>query len=234
MKKRRSLDYDGLDGVLDAPKMAKAKSGWRPSYGLVAVVLVGAVGAYVSMFSVQQTTETDVAVQTVSTDSQPAEKPQPLITTTSPAPVATPTEPPAVAEGTPQSNESANLVPQVEQPIPVATELPSPAEQPVVTSDLTPISLTVYFKLDSSKPNLPDKTELIKLTGHTCNLGTPALNKALGLTRAENLKKLLVAHEIPAQNILIASEGMDKPAVSNETSKGQALNRRVELICQTH
>jgi outer membrane protein OmpA-like peptidoglycan-associated protein len=247
MKKRRSLDYDGLDGVLDAPKMAKAKSGWQPSYGLVAVVLVGAVGAYVSMFSVQQTTETDVAVQTVSTDSQPAEKPQPLITTTSPAPVATPTEPPAVAEGTPQSNESANLVPQVEQPIPVATVLPSPAEQPVVTSDLTPISLTVYFKLDSSKPNLPDKNqltalvetakhcpELIKLTGHTCNLGTPALNKALGLTRAENLKKLLVAHEIPAQNILIASEGMDKPAVSNETSKGQALNRRVELICQTH
>lgn len=246
MKKRRSLDYDGLDGVLDAPKMAKAKSDWRPSYGLVAVMLVGAIGAYVSMSSVQQTADTGAAMQTVSTDSQPSEKPQPLVTKTSPTPVAPPTE--SIAEATPQGNESVNQAPQVEQPIPVATEQTPPAEQPAtIAADLTPTSQTVYFKLDSSKPNLPDKIqltalvetakhcpELIKLTGHTCNLGTPALNKALGLTRAENLKKLLVAHEVPAQKILTASEGMDKPAVSNETAKGQALNRRVELVCQTH
>ena len=248
MKMRRSLDYDGLDGVLDAPKTAKPKPDWRPSYGLVAVMLVGAIGAYVSLSSVQQTTETAAAVETVSTDSQPAEKTQPLITKTAPTPVALPTEPPAVAEAEPQSNESVIPTPQVEQPIPLATLLTPPAEQPApVSVDQAPTSQTVYFKLDSSKPNLPDKNqltalvetakhcpELIKLTGHTCNLGTPALNKALGLTRAENLKKLLVAHEIPAQKILIASEGMDKPAVSNETTKGQALNRRVELICQTH
>jgi outer membrane protein OmpA-like peptidoglycan-associated protein len=262
MKKRRSLDYDGLDGVLDATKTAKSKSGWQPSYGLAALVLVGAVGAYMSLSPVQLPTEIGTAVQTVSADKLKAEIPQPPETQPSPAPVSPPSEPTAAAEPEPATSELVvNPGLQAEQPTPIAAQESHPAAPTVpvpadpapateqaatVAADQPPPAVTVYFKLDSSKPNLSDKNQLaavletakrcpdlIQLTGHTCNLGTAEFNKALGLTRAAKVKKLLISHGVAEEKILISSEGMAKPAAINATSKGQAINRRVELICQS-
>lgn len=227
MKKRRSLDYDGLDGVLDVAKTTQATSGWRPSYGLVALVLVGAVGAYISLTPIHQPTETRSAIQTVPAKTQVVETPHQPEAQPSPA-----IEQPAAITAEPVAEE---LTPTPTQP----------SNQPAtVTTEQT--AMTIYFKLDASKPSFSDKTQLqtlvdaakncpnqLQLTGHTCNLGTADLNKALGLNRATNLKKLLVAHGIAENKILIASAGMDKPAASNTTAQGQALNRRVELICIT-
>jgi outer membrane protein OmpA-like peptidoglycan-associated protein len=102
---------------------------------------------------------------------------------------------------------------------------------------------SAHFNLNSSSLHLA-KTEigdlisaakscpnLIKLTGHTCNLGSDATNQKLGLARAKALGQLLIANGIAKQKIVISSMGMQQPAAPNDTQTGQALNRRVELSC---
>lgn len=233
MKKHRSLDYDGLDGVLHVAETRKSGSAWRPSYGVVAVVLVGAVGAFLSISSMQQPVAPVVNEQRAANDTSLA-KPAESISPPIPAAIPTPEAVPAPIENEPMA-EAATEKEQAAIPLP-----PAAVNQ-------TTIQAQVYFKLDASKPNLSDKNQiktlveaakncpdLIQLTGHTCNLGAPNLNKTLGLTRATNVKKWLVTKGIAAEKIRIASEGMDKPAASNQTPQGQSLNRRVELICQTH
>lgn len=232
MKKHRSLDYDGLDGVLHVTDTDQSKSVWRPSYGLGAVVLVGSIGAFLSLSSMQQPAKPVVNAQHVADNTTLV---KPTESTAPPTPVAIPTHEaaPATIENKPMVETAAD------------TEQPTSSSMPAAVSQITTPAM-IYFKLDASKPNLSDKDqiktlanaakncpELIQLTGHTCNLGTADLNKALGLTRAANVKKWLVTQGIAAEKIRIASEGMDKPAASNQTSQGQALNRRVELICQT-
>lgn len=232
MKKHRSLDYDGLDGVLNIAETAQSKSTWRPSYALVAVVLVGAIGAFLSLSSIQQPAKPVVNAQHVADNTDLARPTEPTALPT-PAVIPSPVAATAPIEKKPMVETAAD------------SEHPTSSLTPAAVSQITTPAM-IYFKLDASKLNLSDKDqiktfanaakncpELIQLTGHTCNLGTADLNKALGLTRAANVKKWLVKQGIAAEKIRIASEGMDKPATSNQTPQGQALNRRVELICQT-
>ena len=106
-----------------------------------------------------------------------------------------------------------------------------------------PVLATVYFKFDSSKPvsrrvnefddlfNAAKRCSEIKLTGHTCNLGSALRNQQLGLARADALKKILVGRGYAAERVFTESAGMNEPAAPNDTKAGQALNRRVVLQC---
>lgn len=277
--KKRSLDYDGLDGILQQPdasiqrKAAWYKSGWF--YGLVGIVLAGVFflqntptqPVTTSNNSTEQTKPATPAAANTQKSTEPAHSAlaeptqiQAAATPVTPdqsvapnasesdinAPVAQPAEIAAVSTAKPVEASTADTtVAQTESQAPQPSEAIPPVNDTSVVNSSSEALFTVHFKLDSSKLNALSSSEsaelinaakrctkLIKLTGHTCNLGTDASNKTLGLTRAKAVRKLLLNNGFDANRIITTSEGMNNPVASNDTPAGQALNRRTELSCQ--
>ena len=70
----------------------------------------------------------------------------------------------------------------------------------------------------------------IEVEGHTDNVGDARYNEALGLNRAEAVKKYLhEQHQLPLHKINVISYGEDKPVSPNNTKAGRAQNRRVVI-----
>jgi len=68
----------------------------------------------------------------------------------------------------------------------------------------------------------------IEIEGHTDNVGSKDGNYALGLERAEAVKKYLyMQHQVPLHKINVISYGEEKPVAPNNTRTGRAMNRRV-------
>ncbi len=75
-----------------------------------------------------------------------------------------------------------------------------------------------------SRPDL-----YVKIQGHTDSIGTKAYNDVLSLKRANAVKIYLTDKGIDKNSLSCEGFGFSKPAESNKTDKGRALNRRVEL-----
>ena len=71
--------------------------------------------------------------------------------------------------------------------------------------------------------------EMIKLDGHTDNSGTEDYNMELGYRRAVIISDYLLSRNVKIEQIEIESFGDTRPIESNDTEKGRAANRRVEL-----
>lgn len=69
----------------------------------------------------------------------------------------------------------------------------------------------------------------IMVTGHADKSGSRAGNEKLALARAEAAKAYLVRHGIDAAKIMTVAKGERAPVASNDTPKGRAANRRVEI-----
>jgi peptidoglycan-associated lipoprotein len=70
----------------------------------------------------------------------------------------------------------------------------------------------------------------IEIEGHTDNAGSKETNMALGMKRAENVKRYLYEqHQVPLHKINVISYGEDKPVSPNNTRAGRAQNRRVVI-----
>jgi len=70
----------------------------------------------------------------------------------------------------------------------------------------------------------------IEVEGHTDNVGNPRYNEALGMKRAEAVKRYLYEkHQVPLHKINVISYGEDKPVAPNKTKDGRAQNRRVVI-----
>jgi len=70
----------------------------------------------------------------------------------------------------------------------------------------------------------------IEVEGHTDNVGDTKYNEALGLDRAEAVKRYLhEQHQLPLHKINVISYGEEKPAAPNKTRDGRAQNRRVVI-----
>jgi outer membrane protein OmpA-like peptidoglycan-associated protein len=68
----------------------------------------------------------------------------------------------------------------------------------------------------------------IEIEGHTDNVGDKTYNEALGMERAEAVKRYLYEqHQVPLHKINVISYGEDKPVAPNKTKDGRAQNRRV-------
>jgi len=67
------------------------------------------------------------------------------------------------------------------------------------------------------------------IAGHTDNQGNRDWNVDLSQLRADAVRHWLVHRGIDAGRIQSVGYGPDRPAASNDTPKGQAKNRRVEL-----
>ena len=254
MKPGRSLDLDGLDGILSVPDKPKPKSKSLTFLLLLGLALISTALAVVGIWHKNQS-PINVAPSVSQTQALPS-APQPL-PTAAVAPETTDSS--AVINGkaydivpNPNSSTSAettvstsidnkiNNNEQIAQP----SAVPGPA--PVNDSAIAASKLlfTVHFTLDSSQLNPLSKSAALELIefakhcpnkinvlGHTCNLGSAVGNMRLGLARAGALKNMLIVHGISGDRIFIASAGMTKPVASNASKSGQALNRRAELYC---
>jgi outer membrane protein OmpA-like peptidoglycan-associated protein len=74
------------------------------------------------------------------------------------------------------------------------------------------------------------KAVFFEIEGHTDSTGAAMANEAIGLERAEAVKRYLYEqHHVPLHKISVISYGETKPVDSNNTKAGRARNRRVEV-----
>ena len=86
-------------------------------------------------------------------------------------------------------------------------------------------------------PHLANAAEVIKnhpglkvdIQGHTDSVGSDEYNLKLGYRRAEAVKKVLEANGVSSHQMQLSSMGERQPIADNRSSKGRALNRRVEI-----
>jgi outer membrane protein OmpA-like peptidoglycan-associated protein len=72
------------------------------------------------------------------------------------------------------------------------------------------------------------KAVWFEVEGHTDSVGTPRGNEALGLERADQVKRYLYeTHKVPLHKINVISYGESKPVSPNNTRTGRAENRRI-------
>lgn len=92
--------------------------------------------------------------------------------------------------------------------------------KPAMQMQLTKIAKTLAA--------VPDQKLLIE--GHTDSDGPNEYNLSLSESRAESVKKILLAGEVGAERMEIKGYGESKPIADNSTPAGKAQNRRVEIV----
>jgi OmpA-OmpF porin, OOP family len=124
---------------------------------------------------------------------------------------------------------------------------PAPAAKPVMVPTVEKITLREDALFDHNKADLRAKgkaeldalaarmsdknitLENVAITGHASAIGPRTFNQILSERRAEAVKAYLVQKGIDPTRIFSQGMGEMQPIASNETSEGQAQNRRVEV-----
>ena len=102
----------------------------------------------------------------------------------------------------------------------------------------------VYFDLDraiirtDSYPYLDGQAELLKkervsrfrIVGHTDNQGSDDYNLRLSDDRARAVKEYFMSRGVDPRRLEAQGKGESEPREPNNTERGRALNRRIELI----
>jgi peptidoglycan-associated lipoprotein len=71
---------------------------------------------------------------------------------------------------------------------------------------------------------------VVRIEGHSDDLGTPASNMAAGEKRAVSVMKYLVAKGLEPERVSIVSYGSDRPLCSEKTDACRAKNRRTQFL----
>ena len=73
----------------------------------------------------------------------------------------------------------------------------------------------------------------IHIEGHTCNIGSIAVNKQTGMQRAETAKAYLISQGIEDHRILtVTSKWYLEPLAPNINEENRKINRRVQFIIE--
>jgi len=105
------------------------------------------------------------------------------------------------------------------------------------------VALDVHFRTEDSTIDAGDEQRLaelasfiapldgtvIRLDGHTDVRGTEKYNDALSTARAESVRDALVRAGMPAERIVVTSEGSADATATDQDVDGMALDRRVAL-----
>jgi outer membrane protein OmpA-like peptidoglycan-associated protein len=70
----------------------------------------------------------------------------------------------------------------------------------------------------------------IRIQGYTDSMGTPAVNDALSLRRAEAVRDFLITLGVSGERMRAEGLGAKRPVAPNGTSEGRAQNRRIEIV----
>jgi OOP family OmpA-OmpF porin len=147
-----------------------------------------------------------------------------------------PEEPPVVAQApVPEPPITFAVIPQL---APVKIEKVTVRERIVLENvlfDLDKAELKPEGKarVDKAAGYLTEyQTDRVIIEGHACALGTEEHNLALGMRRAEAVKKYLVERGVASERIRSISYGESQPVADNFTEEGRELNRRavIEIV----
>jgi OOP family OmpA-OmpF porin len=108
-------------------------------------------------------------------------------------------------------------------------KLPGPIVFRTGTADLDPVSdeiLEIVFDYMFEKPAIT----LLRIEGHTDNVGDKTMNQGLSEKRALSATHWLVAKGIDCHRFIAVGFGETKPLVPNTTDDNKAQNRRVDFI----
>lgn len=122
---------------------------------------------------------------------------------------------------------------------------PGPEQFTVTVTDTRIlISERIYFDFDTdvirpvSKPLLDQVARVIRdlpgrrgirVEGYTDNQGAPEYNLDLSYRRARSVVEYLVSQGVPRDRLDYVGYGQERPVAPNDSTEGQALNRRVEF-----
>jgi outer membrane protein OmpA-like peptidoglycan-associated protein len=70
---------------------------------------------------------------------------------------------------------------------------------------------------------------VLRIEGHTDNVGKDAANTTLSRERAEAVRTALIARNVPADRLIADGLGATKPLATNNNANGRARNRRIEI-----
>jgi outer membrane protein OmpA-like peptidoglycan-associated protein len=93
------------------------------------------------------------------------------------------------------------------------------------SSELKPASMKELDKLVVLMQQNP--TLVIEIEGHTSSVASRDYNLILSAKRAESVRQYLITKGIAANRMTTKGFGPDRPVADNETTSGQAKNRRV-------
>jgi outer membrane protein OmpA-like peptidoglycan-associated protein len=85
-------------------------------------------------------------------------------------------------------------------------------------------------QLASTLKSNPDAKVVIE--GHTDNVGSPAYNQTLALSRAQAVRSALVREGVEVGRIEVRGLGETNPVASNDTKEGRRENRRAQVIIE--
>ncbi len=92
------------------------------------------------------------------------------------------------------------------------------------------INKSSFESLDRVAELMSENPEVrLDIEGHTDNTGSVRINQVLSGRRALAIKTYLVNKGVEASRMTATGYGSEKPIADNNTEKGRALNRRVEL-----
>jgi outer membrane protein OmpA-like peptidoglycan-associated protein len=94
-------------------------------------------------------------------------------------------------------------------------------------SELSESSKTALTKFAATLKEYMDTN--VTIYGHTDNTGTEQINKPLSENRANAVKDYLVSQGVASTRITTKGMAATAPVASNDTDKGRAQNRRVEV-----
>jgi len=120
---------------------------------------------------------------------------------------------------------------------------PSPSPYQLESIELSNYSISQY-KLDKVRLTSEQKNELekvvsfmkkwpdakITIVGHTCSIGSDAVNNRVGLHRAHQAKLYMVSQGVDESRIEEVSKAASEPVTGNDTEKGRMQNRRITFI----
>ena len=107
--------------------------------------------------------------------------------------------------------------------------------------DISPAKNTVFFEFGSEQLNVNGRvlldnfveqlgnSELVELTGYTCNVGPEDFNQYLSRNRAQTVKAYLIHKGVNEDRIVTKGRGIENPVASNSEKATRVINRRVEM-----
>jgi len=91
------------------------------------------------------------------------------------------------------------------------------------------IEYNSMYKVDNfAKFLLNNKGSIVKIVGHTDNVGTDSNNLALSNRRANAVMQALIMKGVSPARLRAEGKGESVPLTSNESIEGRAMNRRIE------